>query len=82
MPAQKLTLYIGDTCPYCARVMEYLQLNPMEITVKDVWHDKTALAELNALTGRSQVPCLKMNDDYMHESLDIIEKLKKIKLTT
>ncbi len=75
----QLTLYIGDTCPFCARVMEYLRQNPMQITIKDVWHDKTALAELIAMTGRSKVPCLKMDESFMHESLDIIEKLKTLK---
>ncbi len=78
MTTSKLTLYIGDTCRFCARVMDFIHQNPMEITIKDVWHDKTALAELVALTGRSQVPCLRMDDAFMHESLDIIEKLKSL----
>jgi|TARA_Y100000031_G_C8219663_1_gene385225 glutaredoxin 2 len=34
--------------------------------------------ELLELAGFPQVPCLKIDDNYMHESLDIIEKLKNI----
>lgn len=74
-----LTLYIGAGCPYCARVLAYLEKNPMKIEIKDVWSDPTANAELLALTGgRTQVPCLKINNSFMHESLDIIEKLKEM----
>lgn len=74
-----LTLYIGSSCRFCARVLDYLKENPLPITIKDVWSDEAALEELNALAGKTQVPCLKINDAYMHESLDIIEKLKEIK---
>jgi len=79
MAQPQLTLYIGGSCPYCARVTDYLQKNPMKIEIKDVWSDESANKELLALTGgRTQVPCLKINDSFMHESLDIIEKLKEI----
>jgi glutaredoxin len=74
----KYTLYIGGSCPYCARVTDYLKQNPLEIEIKDVWADDAAHQELVALTGRTQVPCLKIGKEYMHESLDIIEKLKEI----
>ncbi len=76
----KLTLYIGGTCHFCARVTDFLKTHPMDITVKDVWKDEKANQELLALTkGKTQVPCLRMDDTYMHESLDIIEKLKTFK---
>lgn len=78
MTIPKLTLYIGSTCPYCQRVLDYLKQNPMDITVKDVWSNDTAFEEMKSLTGRTQVPCLRMDNAYMHESLDIIDKLKDI----
>ncbi len=78
MSKQKLILYIGNTCPYCARVTDYLKQHPMDIEIKDVWEDEKANQELLALAGRSQVPCLRIDDTYMHESLDIIEKLKTL----
>lgn len=73
-----LTLYIGKGCRFCQRVTDFLAANPMDIIIKDVWHDEAANQEMLALTGNSQVPCLKIDDDYMHESLDIIEKLTEL----
>jgi glutaredoxin len=78
MATMKLILYIGDTCRYCQRVLDYLSKNPMTIEIKDVWHDDKAFQEMKALTQRTQVPCLRMGDNFMHESLDIIEKLKEL----
>ncbi|MBS0289649.1 MAG: glutaredoxin [Proteobacteria bacterium] len=73
----KLTLYIGTTCMFCAKVTDFLKSHPMEIEIKDVWADEIANQEMLTLTGgKAQVPCLRINDAYMHESLDIIEKLK------
>lgn len=76
MSLPKLTLYVGNGCPYCKRVTDFLETHPMNIEIKEVWSNEAAAAELMALTGKGQVPCLKMDDEYMHESLDIIEKLK------
>ncbi len=78
MTTPKLTLYIGGSCRFCARVTDYLQQNPMDIVIKDVWADNAAQKEMLELTGSSQVPCLRMGDAYIHESLDIIEKLKEL----
>ncbi len=79
MSTVKLILYIGGTCHFCARVTDYLKQHPMDIEIKDVWADDAANQEMLSLTQRTQVPCLRMGDNYMFESLDIIEKLKEIK---
>lgn len=80
MAKSQLTLYIGGTCSFCARVTDYLKQHPMDITIKDVWSDEAANHELSKLTGgQTQVPCLRMDNDYMHESMDIIEKLKELR---
>jgi glutaredoxin len=78
MTTPKLILYIGGTCGFCARVTQYIQSHPIDIEIKDVWEDEAAAKELQTLTNRTQVPCLKIGDDYMFESLDIIEKLKTL----
>lgn len=79
MAKPQLTLYIGGTCRFCARVTDFLKSHPMDITIKDVWTDEAANQELVKLTqGSTQVPCLRMGDEYMHESMDIIEKLKEL----
>ena len=78
MSSPKLILYIGNTCRFCIRVMDYLKQHPMQIEIKDVWTAQAAAQELLTLTGRSQVPCLRIGEMYLHESLDIIEKLKTL----
>lgn len=79
MSLPKLTLYIGKGCRFCAKVTDYLAQHPMNIEIKDVWSDEAANQELLALSGKTQVPCLRMDNDYMHESMDIIAQLKTLK---
>lgn len=74
----KLILYIGTGCRFCKRVTDYLEQHPLQIEIKDAWADEAVNQEMVALTGSSQVPCLKIDDTYMHESLDIIEKLAEL----
>ena len=76
-----LTLYIGKGCHFCKRVTDYLEKNPLSIEIKDAWGDEAVNQEMIALTGSSQVPCLKIDDTYMHESLDIIDKLAEFRKT-
>lgn len=71
----KLTLYIGKGCHFCKRVTDYLEKHPLPVEIKDAWLDEAVNQEMIALTGSSQVPCLKIDDAYMHESMDIIQKL-------
>ncbi len=78
MSSHRLVLYIGKGCKFCDRVLDYLKQNPTEIEIKDVWGDDEAFEELKALADRTQVPCLKIDDSFMHESLDIIAKLKTL----
>jgi len=75
-----LILYVGGGCPYCTKVTNFLSQNNISIPIKDVWNDSASKKELLAMTGgKGQVPCLKINEkEYMHESLDIINKLKEI----
>lgn len=78
--AASMILYIGTTCPYCKRVTDYLKEHPLKvpIQIKDVWTDEAAEQALFQLAGRTQVPCLQIGEKYMHESLDIIQKLQSI----
>lgn len=80
MQKPPLTLYIGKGCRFCEKVLDYLEQNPaaFPIEIIDVWSDETKQEELRTLTGRTQVPCLKIGQDYLHESLEIIQKLKNI----
>ena len=76
----KLKLYIRETCPFCKKVLDYMDENNIEdIELIDISKDEMAKKELEEKGGKNQVPCLKIDDRYMYESLDIIEYLKENK---
>ena len=76
----KLKLYIRETCPFCMKVLDYMDENNIEdIELIDISKDEMAKKELEEKGGKNQVPCLKIDDRYMYESLDIIEYLKENK---
>lgn len=72
-----LLLYSRSTCPYCQRVFSFLDEigKRNNVPVKDIGQDPGAGKELMDVTGRRQVPCLKKNDEYLFESIDIIRWL-------
>lgn len=82
--AQDLTLYIGSGCPYCKKVMNFLQSNKLEsfVTIKDVWINRSYMDELTAMTrGKRTVPCLMLDaskKEYMHGSQAIITTLQEL----
>lgn len=72
-------LYILETCPYCKKVMAFLdekgvKYNKVDITKKE---NEEALIKLG---GKRQVPFLVDSDRniQMYESADIIEYLKTV----
>jgi glutaredoxin 3 len=74
-----LTLYYKPTCPFCQRVLQMAENLKVELDLKDVSEDETALAELIEKGGMKQVPYLVDSDKdvAMYESSDIIEYLRE-----
>ena len=72
-----LTLYIKPTCPFCRRVMAVVDRLQLEVEIKDT-ENAEIKAELEALTGKTQVPYLVDTDKsvQMHESDDIVTHLQ------
>lgn len=69
-------LYISETCPYCRKVIDFLEENNSKYNKKNVIEPEN-LNMLLKLGGKAQVPFL---DDFennisMYESDDIIEYL-------
>ena len=56
-----LDLYYSETCPYCRKVLSYLDENNIEFNRKDV-HDTENYDKLMTLGGMAQVPFLVDND--------------------
>lgn len=79
--SQTYTLYHFSACPFCVRVRRFLEAESINIMQKDTRLDSTACEELQQGGGKTQVPCLKIEDNgqiqWMYESDDIIEYFRK-----
>lgn len=76
MDKQELTLFVKYTCPYCKKVLNFMEENDIDICIKDVTEqdNKQYLIENG---GKSQVPCLFISSKPLYESNDIIEWFKE-----
>ena len=74
-----LELFILETCPYCLKVMNFLNEKGMEYQKIDI-KNKESEDSLIQIGGKRQVPFLIDTDRnvQMYESSDIIEYLKTI----
>ena len=74
-----LRLFILETCPYCKKVMDFLDNQHMKYEKIDIT-DKESESALIRIGGKRQVPFLVDTDRniQMYESKDIIEYLKTI----
>lgn len=69
-----LTLYYKPTCPYCMKVLAYMEDQDIACEMKDTYQPEYA-DELVSIGGKRQVPCLIINGEPMYESSDIIQYL-------
>jgi glutaredoxin 2 len=77
----KFALYYYDSCPFCQRVLRVLPNLNVEVEKRNVISSSEHRKEHYEATGRSTVPCLRMEDDngqvtWMFESADIIRFLQ------
>ena len=72
---RELVLYKFDACPYCVRVCRALDAIGLEIAMEDTRTDPEVRQRLYSITGRTQVPCLFVDDVPFFESADIIDWL-------
>ncbi len=75
-----LDLFVLETCPYCKKVMSYMDENGIKYRKIDII-DKASEDALIQLGGKRQVPFLvdKDRNIQMYESNDIIEYVKTLK---
>lgn len=72
-----LTLYIMGYCPYCHKVLNFMEGAGISIPVVDITKDKEAEVTLVAVGGKRQCPCLFIGDEPLYESDDIIAWLRE-----
>lgn len=73
----RLELYKFDSCPYCQRVYRVVERLGVPVHYRDVLEDESAAAELVAVGGLDQVPCLFIDGKPLYESADIIAFLEE-----
>ena len=72
----QLTLYHKPACPYCQKVIRFMDQNKIFLPLKDTLDNRNR-EELIKIGGKPQVPCLVIDGKALYESDDIVEWLKK-----
>ena len=75
----KLILFYKENCPFCIRVINYLEKIDKEVQLKNISENPDAKQELLSIGGKTQVPCLLIDGKALYESLDIIRWLSENK---
>ena len=68
-------LYYKPTCPYCVKVLRFMEQNDIELPLRNTLDEDTA-QELIRIGGKRQVPCLVIDGKALYESDDIIAYLR------
>ena len=73
----KLELFMFDTCPFCRRVLNYIdESGRTDVELHNIRKNEADRQRLIEVGGMEQVPCLFIDGKPMYESLDIIDWLK------
>ncbi len=72
----ELKLYYMDRCPFCKKVINYIEKNNLSVEMADIHKDPKNQADLIKIGGLDQVPMLLIDGKPLYESSDIIEWLK------
>ena len=73
-----MELFYMPRCPFCVRVLDFLEGKTHDIVMKDTIAHPEYREELGTINGgNTQVPCLIVDGKPMLESLDIIAFLEK-----
>jgi len=70
-------LFYRSTCGYCLKVLRFISQSDISLPLKNVSENPEVRQELITIAGKTQVPCLVVNGEPLHESDSIIEWLKE-----
>ncbi len=74
---KELKLYYREGCPYCKKVVKFLEKNPsLKVEMMNVADEKN-FKDLVEIGGMDQVPMMTIDGKPMYESGDIVKFLKK-----
>ena len=74
--SQALELYIMPGCPFCRKVLSYMERQGIEIPLRDITANPSGRATLQNGGGKVQDPCLFIDGKPLYESDDIIAYLE------
>ncbi|MES2199317.1 MAG: glutathione S-transferase N-terminal domain-containing protein [Chlamydiota bacterium] len=74
-----LELYYLPWCPYCQKVISYLQVIHKTVPLENLQRNPKAKADLQRIGGKTQVPCLIINGYPLYESDAIVRWLSENK---
>lgn len=77
MSSHELVLYMKPTCPFCVKVLSFMDRRGISMPLRDISADAEAAATLVEVGGKRQVPCLFIDGKPLYESSDIIDWLDK-----
>lgn len=77
MSQKTYELYVLDGCPYCAKVLSYMDEHDVKLPVRSITGDAEARAYLEEKGGKVQCPCLFIDGQPLYESDDIVNYLKE-----
>lgn len=73
----ELKLYYKPTCPFCRKVLYYMETRGLEVPLCNVDAARGLREELVRIGGKAQVPCLVIDGKALYESDDIIDWLEE-----
>jgi glutaredoxin len=65
-------LYFKPTCPFCRKVLSYMDARGITVPMHDISASADDKARLVEVGGKAQVPCLFIDGKPLYESDDII----------
>lgn len=71
-----LTLYYKKSCPFCHRVLSFMEENGINLDKRDTLQPGNQ-NDLIRVGGKKQVPCLVINGKALYESADIIAYMRE-----
>jgi len=71
---EELSLYYSPTCPFCIKVLRFMEKNGIIIDLKSTM-EPVNLRTLLMVGKKNQVPCLFIDGKALYESNDIISYL-------
>jgi len=77
MAEREPVLYYRPLCPYCRRVLAFMDANGITLPLRDITADRDAYRTLVEVGGMDQVPCLFIDGRPLYESADIIDYLRE-----